>query len=212
MAIGDEIKKEAESFFLNSKGSHAWDHTLRVYNMCLHIGRKENADMEILEIAAILHDIGREHQDRSNGAVCHAEKGAEIAEKILEKYMASKEKSEKILHCIRTHRFRGNNKPVSKEAKILFDADKLDSIGAIGIGRTFLFAGEVGAKLHSKEVNTGKDGEYSEDDTGYREFVLKLSKIKQKMLTEEGRRIAESRHLFMEEFFDRLNKETDGIL
>ena len=58
MDILEEIIKRAKQIFLNSKGSHDWEHTLRVYDLCLHIGKKENADMEILKIASILHDIG----------------------------------------------------------------------------------------------------------------------------------------------------------
>ena len=61
MDMVEQIKKRAKKFFSNSKGSHNWEHTLRVYNLCLHIGKKENADMEILKIAAILRDIGREY-------------------------------------------------------------------------------------------------------------------------------------------------------
>jgi uncharacterized protein len=96
------------------------------------------------------------------------------------------------------------------EARTLFDADKLDSIGAIGIGRAFLFAGEVGAKLHNPEMDLHNTQPYTEQDTGYREFKLKLSKIKDRMLTVEGRRLARERHAFMEEFFERLQQEWDG--
>ncbi|MCK4501304.1 HD domain-containing protein, partial [Candidatus Babeliales bacterium] len=156
MDIVEQITNRAKEYFSNSKGSHDWEHTLRVYNLCLHIGEKENADMETLKIAAILHDIGREHQDKCNGKVCHAEKGAELSRVLLSKFKISKEKVDNIVHCIQTHRFRGSNVPTSKEAKILFDADKLDSIGAVGIGRAFLFAGEIGAKLHNKETDIDK--------------------------------------------------------
>ena len=102
--------------------------------------------------------------------------------------------------------------PNSKEAKILFDADKLDSIGAIGIGRAFLFAGEIGAKLHNKDVDIDKTKPYTKEDTAYREYMIKLRKVKERMLTDEGKHIAKERHKFMVEFFDRLNKEVDGNL
>lgn len=212
MDMVEQIKKRAKKFFSNSKGSHNWEHTLRVYNLCLHIGEKENADMEILKIAAILHDIGREYQDRSNGKICHAEKGAQLARELLSEFKIEKEKINKIIHCIETHRFRGNKAPKSKEAKILFDADKLDSIGAVGIGRAFLFAGEIGAKLHNKNVDINKTKSYTKEDTAYREYMVKLRKVKGRMFTDEGKRIAEERHNFMVKFFDRLNKEIDGRL
>lgn len=207
-----KIKKEAQKYFENANGSHDWSHIERVLNLALQIGKKEGADLEILEIAAILHDIGRSYQDQTNGKIDHAIKGSELAKKILEKYNFEKEKIEKIIHCIETNRFRGEKKPDSLEAKILFDTDKLDAIGAIGIGRAFLFAGEIGAKLHNKDVNIEKTKPYTREDTAYREFMLKLRKIKDRMFTEEGKRIAQERHKFMIEFFNRLNKEVDGEL
>ena len=98
------------------------------------------------------------------------------------------------------------------EARVLFDADKLDSIGAVGIGRAFLFAGEVGARLHDKDVDVGKTKPYTREDTAYREYLVKLRLVKDRMTTREGRRLAAGRHKFMAAFFDRIDKETDGAL
>jgi uncharacterized protein len=176
----------------------------------MHIGQAEGADMEVLKIATYLHDVGRAYQDESKGALCHAEKGAEMANELLEKYPISPEQKANVLHCIRSHRFRGNCPPQTLEAKILFDADKLDSIGAIGIARAFQFAGEVGAKFHNPNASPEKTRPYTEEDTGYREFKLKLSKIRDRMLTAEGRRMAEERHAFMEVYFERFFQEYQG--
>jgi uncharacterized protein len=206
------IKKEARRHFLNARGSHDWDHTERVSKLCLRIARKEKADCEVLKLAALLHDIGREEEDRSNGKVCHGEKGAELATGILKKHGIEKKVIERVVHCIETHRFRQNRPPQSLEAKILFDADKLDSIGAVGIGRAFLFAGEVGARLHNPGMNPKKTKPYTKEDTAYREFLVKLRKIKGRLFTSEGKRLARERHRFMVRFFERLNKETKGIL
>ena len=163
-------------------------------------------------MAAILHDIGREHQDKSNGEICHAERGAMLARELLGKYNIEEEKISKIVHCIESHRFRNNKTPQSKEARVLFDADKLDAIGATGIGRAFLFAGEVGAKLHNKDIDVENTEPYTKEDTAYREFVVKLRKIRDRMITRQGKKIAEERHKFMVDFFDRLNKEVGGEL
>jgi len=111
---------------------------------------------------------------------------------------------------VRSHRFRGNDEPKTLEAKVLFDADKLDSIGAVGIARAFLFAGEVGAKLHNPDIRVENTLPYSKDDTGYREFKLKLSRIKDRILTTEGRKLAKERHEFMETFFKRFIEEYEG--
>ena len=212
MNLIEQIKEEVKSFFSDARGSHDWEHTERVYNICMHIGEKENADIEILKLAAILHDIGREEQDKLNGKVCHAEKGAILARELLEKYNLEKEKIDEIVHCIECHRFRGNKIPQTEEAKILFDADKLDAIGATGIGRAFLFAGEIGARLHNKDTDIEKTAPYSKEDTAHREFIVKLNKIRDRMLTQEGNRIAKERHDFMVDFFDRLNREIEGEL
>jgi len=206
----DTVKQLAHEYFQSARGSHKWDHILRVYRLCEHIGIAEGVDMDVLLAAAYLHDIGRSYQDESNGAVCHAEKGARMAAPIVEKLALSDAQKENILHCIRSHRFRGRHEPKTPEAKVLFDADKLDAIGAVGVARAFLFAGEVGARLHSEEANIEDTEPYSVDDTGYREFKVKLSKIRDRILTAEGRRLAEDRHVIMVEFFKRFIEESEG--
>jgi uncharacterized protein len=208
----DDIKAFAKRHLTDARGSHAWDHTQRVYRLCMHIGRVEGADLEVLEIAAYLHDVARPLQDQSRGTLCHAKKGAEMARTLLTGYPLSKERKGNVIHCILSHRFRANCHPETIEAKVLFDADKLDSIGAIGVARTFQFAGEVGAKLHNPCIDPEDTQEYTEEDTGYREFKLKLSKITERMLTAEGHRIARERHSFMEDFFERFLQEHEGYL
>jgi uncharacterized protein len=244
-ALFDNVRKEARNFFPAARGSHGWDHTERVLRLCLRIGKREKADLEILALAAVLHDIGRPEEDRTSGKICHSEAGAALARKILAAHGVEDEKIAQVVHCIETHRFRKKTvpataagagalastpapagapgfawgstsaakaRPLTKEAKILFDADKLDSIGAVGIGRAFLFAGEVGARLHNKDRDLSKTLPYTREDTAFREFMVKLRWIKDRMHTAEGRRIAAERHKFMVDFFDRLNKETDGAL
>ena len=206
----EEIKNFAKMRFRSARGSHDWDHTLRVYRLCQRIGKKEGVDMTVLLAASLLHDIGRSCQDAANGAVCHAAEGARLAQPLLQQLSLAQRQIENILHCIRAHRFRGSQMPETAEAKVLFDADKLDAIGAVGIARAFLFAGEVGARLHSSDINPEDASAYSPDDTGYREFRVKLCKIKDRMLTHEGRKLAEGRHAFMVEFFNRFIKEYEG--
>jgi uncharacterized protein len=210
--ILEKIKKEVEQKLSGINSCHELEHTERVYNLAMHIGKKEGADLEILGLAAILHDVARKEQDESNGKIDHAERGAEIAKEILKKYNFSNDKIEKITHCIKAHRYRNEIVPETLEAKILYDSDKLDAIGAIGTGRNFSFAGHIGSKVHDKNVNLDKSAEYTIDDTAYREYLVKLKYIKDKIITNEGKRIAEGRHKFQEEFWERLNKEVDGEL
>ena len=209
----DRIREEAKARFKNASPSHGWDHTERVLRLALHIGDVEGAEPSIVELAALLHDIGRKLEDESLGEVCHAEEGARLSAGILERHAIAGDISEKIIHCIEHHRFRGNKKPDTLEAKVVFDADKLDSIGAVGIGRAFLFAGESGAKLHNEPgIDPLKEAPYGPEDTAYREFLHKLQHVHERMLTGEGKRLAEERHAFMLDFFARLEEETRGEL
>jgi uncharacterized protein len=210
VALFEAIRGEAKASFGGARGSHDWDHTERVLGLCLRIGRKEKADLEVLRLAAVLHDIGREEEDRSGGRLCHGARGAALAAKILARHGVDGETIARVTHCIEAHRFRGRRLPLTLEARVLFDADKLDSIGAVGIGRAFLFAGEVGARLHDPAVDIARTKPYTRDDTAYREFLVKLRRIKDRMFTLEGRRIARARHTFMVGFFCRLNRESRG--
>jgi len=206
----DSVGQIAKRFFEGARGSHDWAHTLRVFKLCERIGAKEDVDMDVLLVAAYLHDIGRGYQDASTGAICHAEKGAEMAIPIVSELPLSEKQKDNVVHCVKSHRFRGNSDPETAEAKVLFDADKLDAIGAVGVARAFLFAGEVGARLHSPEIKVEQSEPYSKDDTGYREYKLKLCKIRDRILTQTGRKLAHERHVFMEDFFKRFIKEYEG--
>lgn len=193
-----------------NKGSHDFDHTERVYNLAVHLAQAEGADLEVVQLAALLHDITRKEEDDSSGVINHALKGAEVAREILLDLGVGEEKIDRICECIARHRFRDNNQPETLEEKIIFDADKLDSIGAVGLGRAYLFAGEAGARMHDPDVDIKNTAEYTKEDTAYREFLVKLSKIKDKIQTEEGKRLAEHRHRFMAEFFEEMNAEVVG--
>jgi uncharacterized protein len=175
------------------------------------MGKKEKADLTVLALASLLHDIGRKEETASRGRVCHARIGAQKALQIMKGLDIPGEIQEKVRDCIRSHRFRGKETPASLEARILFDADKLDSIGAVGLGRAFLFAGEVGARLHNSHKDLSQTVSYSWEDTAYREFQVKLRKVRERMLTATGRSLAEGRHRFMERFFARLDSEIKGL-
>lgn len=141
---------------------------------------------------------------------CHAEIGARKAKKILEKLKFKKGFIAMVCHCIACHRFRKGKNPETIEAKCIYDADKIDSLGAIGIGRLFYFACEQNAVIHNPKVDLKKHEAYGENDCAYREFLFKLKKIKKRMLTKTGRKIAIKRHKLMAEFFNQLNKEFAG--
>lgn len=202
------LREISHTFSITEGGSHGPDHSERVLATVVDIGRQMNARLDILVPAALLHDIGRKEESLSKGRICHASRGAELAGPLLRQLAYSEPDIEAICHCIRSHRYRGGQVPQSLEARILFDADKLDSIGAVGIGRAFLFAGQTGARLHNPEIDCAATLPYSLEDTAYREFQVKMSKVRNQMLTPAGRALAEERHAFMLTFFAQLTRET----
>lgn len=206
----ERLKQEALKYYEKDQGSHRWDHVQRVLALAERLAQAEGADLDVVRVAALLHDIARGEEKASKGQVCHAARGAELAREILAGLGFPEDFIARVAEAIAAHRFRSRRRPQSLEAKVLFDADKLDALGAVGIGRAFLFAGEVGARLHNPEVDLEQTQPYSAEDTAWREFKLKLSKIKDQMLTQEGKRLAEGRYAFMETFFERLNQEVKG--
>jgi len=207
-----QARRLARQILNGDRSSHDWEHTWRVYRLCCELGPREGADMTVLLVAALLHDIGRRDQDASRGAVCHAERGAALACEFLADMPLTDPQKANVAHCVRAHRFRRAPHPETVEARVLFDADKLDAIGAVGIARAYQFAGEVGARLHNAAPDLRQTRAYSREDTGYREYQVKLRHIKDRLLTDAGRRVAEERHRFMVRFFERFLEEVEGHL
>ena len=166
----------------------------------------------LMRMAALLHDVGRCHQDTTKGAVCHAAQGAQMAAGMVADLPLTEAQRRNVVHCVRAHRFRTEPAPDTIEARVLFDADKLDAIGAVGIARAYQFAGEVGARLHNPHHDISNTRAYTREDTGYREYQVKLRHIRDRMLTDAGRRVAEERHRFMVRFFERFLEEVEGHL
>ncbi|MBN1497585.1 MAG: HD domain-containing protein [Spirochaetes bacterium] len=192
--------------------SHGWDHVERVVALAAKIAATEKkADPFIIQVAALLHDIARIDEVDSTGIQCHAERGSSIAYEFLLQCGLEEKRAHHIRNCILSHRYRNEHVPDTIEAKVLYDADKLDSIGAVGIGRAFLFSGEVGARLHNPDIDVSLAEAYGKEDTAYREYIVKLRHVSDKMLTDEGKRIAHERHRFMVDFFNRLQDEVKGL-
>lgn len=193
-------------------GCHDFEHVMRVFhNARLILETESGAEARVVELATLLHDIARPEEMAANGSICHAEHGAKLAIPFLEKCgFRDSGMMEKISFCILRHRYRGQNKPETLNEKIVYDADKLDSIGAVGIGRAFHFAGRTGAKLHNTEEEALASTAYSSGDTAYREYLVKLRNVPERMLTPTGRSLAVIRADFMDDFFKTLNTEVSG--
>ncbi len=208
------LMREVRRRLQNSPACHGWDHTLRVLANTRVLLAEETADRVVAEAAAVLHDVGRADEMSSRGKTCHAELGASLSNDILRQLGVVDEAFiSHVAACVRTHRYRARSdeKPASIEARIVYDADKLDSIGAIGIGRAFHFAGRIGARVHNSRDEALNSPSYSHEDSAYREFLVKLQHVHGAMLTAAGRRLAEERHAFMTAFFDQLNREAPPL-
>lgn len=174
--------------------SHDTEHVYRVLYTALAIAdTEENVDYDVLTAACLLHDIGRKEQFE-NPAVCHAQAGAEKAYGFLMQNGFDGHFSEKVRHCIVTHRFRNNNPPESIEAKILFDADKIDVTGIMGIARSLIYKGTVGEPLY-RVLPDGNisDGSKDTEPSFFQEYKYKLEKVYDRFFTEMGMKIAKER-------------------
>jgi len=196
-----------EAFMLNQAKDSAHDkhHIYRVLNAAVDIAKYENSvDMDILITACLLHDIGRSAQ-AENPKLCHAKVGAEMAYAFLLEQGWQQEKALHVRDCVSSHRYRGDNLPASIEAKILFDADKLDVSGAVGIARTLIYAGQVCCPLYI----TGEDGNIVVDrgDSFFREYNYKLKNIYDSFYTARAKEIASTRKKVVEDFYNGLLAE-----
>lgn len=205
----ETLTEHVKYHMTSAPGCHDFEHVQRVlHNARILLKDEKDANKNIVELAALLHDIARPEEMESKGRLCHAEHGAKMAAPILKECGFRDENLIKtVSECIRKHRYRGTEKPETLEEKIVFDADKLDSIGAVGIGRAFHFAGRFGAKLHNSKEDALASKAYSKEDSAYREYLVKLKDVPGRMLTTPGKKIAEKRAAFMKDFFDELNSE-----
>lgn len=211
----ERIKERMESAL--SCSAHNIDHVMRVFHLCKLISVTEsNVNMAVLEPAALLHDIARTFETADQtGNTDHAILGSEMAGEFLEELEYPIELIQEIQHCITTHRYRSGNEPKTIEAKILFDADKLDAIGAVGIARTFMLAGQFGQRISfapsqdTAAENTVDNGRIKDTSkhTPFMEYEIKFKKIPARLYTQKGKDIGEIRLNFMKDFFTQLNKE-----
>ena len=187
--------------------AHDKDHVYRVLYTAMEIAEHENVNKDVLIAACLLHDIARKDQ-LENPAICHAEKGAEKAEQFLRENGFAPEFAAHVRNCIFTHRFRKAMPPESMEAKILFDADKLDVAGAIGIARTLMYRADAREPLYTLLPDgTVSDGSGDVSDSFFREYRFKLEKIYDRFYTEKGRQMAAERRQAAENYYRSLYAE-----
>lgn len=211
------MKKETytvlENFMLlcMDDSAHDKEHVYRVLYNALEIAKAEtDVNYDILIGSCLLHDIGRKEQFE-NPALCHAMVGGEKAYHFLTKHNFESEYAEQVKHCIQTHRFRKSNQPQSLEAKILFDADKLDVSGAMGIARSLIYKGIVSEPLYSMLPDgTVSTGENDTVPSFFHEYKYKLENLYSHFYTKRGSELAKERQQSAVDFYNSLYHEANS--
>ncbi len=214
-----KLAKETMAREGSEDAAHDYDHLERVMALADTIQAREGGDLPTIWAAVAFHDIGQQREFRSGGD--HALIGADMAAELLTNTQFPQQAIPVVQQAIRDHRLTGGSTPQSLEGRILYDADKLDSLGAIGIGRLYCITGRYNQKVYSpvpegieETINPllvrtlRRDPDYSP----YIEFRLLFGNLAERMKTRTGRELARERYAFMETFFKRLRQEAEGEL
>ncbi|WP_376791370.1 HD domain-containing protein [Thermoflexus sp.] len=188
--------QEVRPLYADRDPVHDFAHVVRVMRLAERIARREGADLAVVRAAALLHDVRREEEE-------HAAASAAFARRWLAERGASPEFIEAVAHAIEAHRFREPRAARTLEARVLFDADKLDALGIIGLARLFAYSG-----VHQRPL-WAEEGEW-EEDSAAREFFRKIRLLPARMQTETGRRWADARLARMQQAIEWLEKEIRG--
>ena len=205
--------EKAREWYKDTDPVHDFSHIERVYRMAERLARAVGADLEIVRAAALLHDADGTTPG-SDVRLEHHLRSAEFAETILKAEGWPEERIKAVQHCIRAHRYRDDREPPETiEAKVLFDADKLDVLGAIGAVRATVYAALAGTPFYSQPsaqfLTTGKE-EPGELHSAYHEHIFKLRNVEKRMYTETAKALARERCAYLDGFFEQLIAEING--
>ena len=208
MDLIEKTRNYVSEVLADEPSSHDISHIERVESMCLRIQEHEGGSPELLQLAALLHDVGivREHYEGGD----HAEYSAEIAREFLHMAGADGKLIDSVASCILTHRFSQNQKAGSIEAQILQDADRIDALGAIGIFRSLVSIGSLRTLKHTIGTvkKTSMNAYTSDSFEGFNDYMInKPFKIKERLNTETARQIADERLRIMQLYLDALKTE-----
>ncbi len=213
----EEIIKKTEKFVKDKlsggESGHDWWHTYRVWQMAKKIGKKEKANMFVVELGALLHDIADwKFQDKRETSV-----GAMVAKEWLENLGVTLGIVSCVSEIVAGVSFKGENEKdrlKSIEGRVVQDADRLDAIGAIGIARAFTYGGGKRRLLHNPKAKPRKNLIFKDykkgSQTTLNHFYEKLLLLKDRMHTKTGKRWAEKRHQFMEDYLNQFFAEWEG--
>ncbi|MDQ1262538.1 MAG: uncharacterized protein QG575_1719 [Euryarchaeota archaeon] len=189
--------------------AHDFSHVLRVYRNARIIGDEEGADMRVLLLAALLHDVGSEKKHIAEQAkqVKSEDDRHKSLESFLEAIGLEEAAIEKVQYAVEVHRFSKGIVPVTLEARVLQDADRLDAIGAIGIARVFLTGGTMERELYHPDDPFCRAREPDDNKWNLDHFYKKLLKLESGMHTKSAKRLAAGRSLILRQYLRDLEDE-----
>ena len=201
-------KIEAYMLSCTCDAAHDAEHVYRVLYNALDIAATEQGvDYDVLLAACLLHDIGRARQ-YENPELCHAIEGGEMAFEYLSGIGFTERAATHAKQCIASHRHRSDASPMTMEAKILFDADKIDVSGAMGVARSLLYQGHVGIALYAVDENGNvTDGKCDNSESFFHEYHFKLKHVYDGFFTRRGAEIARLRRRAMDDYYESLLRE-----
>jgi uncharacterized protein len=209
------IEKTAEfvkSTLQNAEGGHDWFHIYRVWKNAMTLAKEESADLFVVQLAALLHDIADAKFHNGDDSI-----GPAIAGKFLAKEEVDSNVIVHVQNIISNISFKGGKHLLefsSKELDIVQDADRLDAIGAIGIARAFSYGGFKNRRLYDPEIHPDlqmdKEKYRNSQAPTINHFYEKLLLLKDRMNTAAGRKMAERRHTFMEHYLEQFYLEWEG--
>jgi len=213
--IIEQLENAVRDMFQSESSGHDLAHLKRVHNLAMTLQAKEGGERLVIGTAAFLHDVHRAI-GKEAGHFVSPEDSLPKIEELLEGLGLSDKQKEHILHCVKFHEeysFSENGKTVEDiETLIVQDADNLDAIGAIGVGRTFAYGGAHGVSMWEPDIafDREKYEENIDDPSTVHHFYSKLFRLKDNMHTETAKQMADSRHKYMEGFLEEFFAEWKG--
>ncbi|WP_121743956.1 HD domain-containing protein [Natronorubrum halophilum] len=208
----EAVRTRARPYFEAASPAHDWHHVERVETLAETLvdrhPKSASVDDRVVILAVLLHDIGRQREDRGE-IDDHATWGAAEAGRILDDVGANAETIERVRHCVRAHRYSNAIEPETLEAKLVSDADNLDALGAVGIGRVFAYGGELGQPIYDPDVPV-VDDESAAGQAQYNHLHKKILDLPERMYTDAGRVLADDRVGFVREYIERFEREITG--
>lgn len=207
-----ELIRRIRSHFPDDGSGHGFDHIMRVHRLALAIAGEEKADLFVVSVAALLHDVG-DYKLTGDGKENHRQAVADMTEGL----SLSAFQIEQVTQIVERVSFKGNgtcDEQISPEGQCVRDADRLDAMGAIGIARAFAYGALKGRPMFNQEQTPGTFNSFeaykNNKSHTINHFHEKLLLLRDRMNTATGRRLAEKRHAFLVSYLDEFRAEWEG--